>query len=300
MANQIRILLATSLIGLTSFGAIPAAAEGAPTVVGSFAEQVALNKTRFTLMFDAPIENLTGDDFRITEGCLFGYLEVQDATAQVDLLDCPSGLVELVLLAKTVGSTVLGPSENHVVGLEIDATVPGVPTPEPSPNPAPTPTPTPEPSPTPPPVTNPEPSPNPEPAPTQPPIAELPTASPEIQPSSSPSVSDSAVATISESETVEWDTELVVVTITPPANSEPENTAFNQESLLAALQEENDIQAVESPKLVEVTTEEVVIASIAGDEVELEVTRSPQWIWFVGLGSLTLLLIGLIRRFSGR
>ena len=75
---------------------------------------------------------------------------------------------------------------------------------------------------------------------------------------------------------------------------------MNQESLLAALQEENDIQPVESPKLVEVTSEEVVIESIAGDEVELEVTRSPQWIWFFGLGSLALLVIGLIRRFSGR
>ena len=86
MANQIRILLVSALIGLT---ALPAGATGdrAPEVMGSFAEQVSLKKTRFILMFDTPIENLTGDDFRITAGCSFGYLEVQDATAQVELLD---------------------------------------------------------------------------------------------------------------------------------------------------------------------------------------------------------------------
>ena len=291
MANYSRILLASALIGLSALPA-GAAGEPVPTVVGAFAEQVSINKTRFTLMFDAPIENLTSDDFRVTVGCLFGYLEVQDATAQVELLDCPSGLVELVLLANTVGSSSLGPSEDHVVGIEIDATVPGVPTPPPVTNPEPTPTPTPEP--TPPPIANPEP------APTPPPSVELPTTSPEIQQSSSPSVSDSAVVAVSESAIVEWDTELVVVTITPPANSEPEETALNQESLLAALQDENEIQAADSPRLVEVTSEEVVIESVAGEKLESDQTKGSQWIWLIGLGSLTLLVIGLVRGFSGR
>ncbi len=247
-----------------------------------------------------PIENLTSDDFRVTAGCLFGYLEVQDATAQVELLDCPSGLVELVLLANTVGSSSLGPSEDHVVGIEIDATVPGVPTPPPVTTPEPTPTPTPEPTPTPTPEPTPPPIANPEPAPTPPPSVELPTTSPEIQQSSSPSVSDSAVVAVSESAIVEWDTELVVVTITPPANSEPEETAMNQESLLAALQEENDTQAADSPRLVEVTSEEVVIESVAGEKLESDQTKGSQWIWLIGLGSLTLLVIGLVRGFSGR
>ena len=291
MANYSRILLASALIGLS---ALPAGAAGdpVPTVVGAFAEQVSINKTRFTLMFDAPIENLASDDFRVTAGCLFGYLEVQDATAQVELLDCPSGLVELVLLANTVGSSSLGPSEDHVVGIEIDATVPGVPTPPPVTNPEPTPTPTPEP--TPPPIANPEP------APTPPPSVELPTTSPEIQQSSSPSVSDSAVVAVSESAIVEWDTELVVVTITPPANSEPEETASNQESLLAALQEESETQAADSPRLVEVTSEKVVIESVAGEKLESDQAKGSQWIWLIGLGSLTLLVIGLVRGFSGR
>ena len=291
MANYSRILLASALIGLSALPA-GAAGEPVPTVVGAFAEQVSINKTRFTLMFDAPIENLASDDFRVTAGCLFGYLEVQDATAQVELLDCPSGLVELVLLANTVGSSSLGPSEDHVVGIEIDATVPGVPTPPPVTNPEPTPTPTPEP--TPPPIANPEP------APTPPPSVELPTTSPEIQQSSSPSVSDSAVVAVSESAIVEWDAELVVVTITPPANSEPEETALNQESLLAALQDENEIQAADSPRLVEVTSEEVVIESVAGEKLESDQTKGSQWIWLIGLGSLTLLAIGLVGRFSGR
>ena len=299
MANYSRILLASALIGL---GALPAGAAGdpAPTVVGAFAEQVSINKTRFTLMFDAPIENLTSDDFRVTAGCLFGYLEVQDATAQVELLDCPSGLVELVLLANTVGSSSLGPSEDHVVGIEIDATVPGVPTPPPVTNPEPTPTPTPEPTPTPTPEPTPPPIANPEPAPTPPPSVELPTTSPEIQQSSSPSVSDSAVVAVTESAIVEWDTELVVVTITSPANSEPEETASNQESLLAALQEESETQAADSPRLVEVTSEEVVIESVAGEKLESDQAKGSQWIWLIGLGSLTLLVIGLVRGFSGR
>ena len=299
MANYSRILLASALVGLS---ALPAgvAGEPVPTVVGAFAEQVSINKTRFTLMFDAPIENLTSDDFRVTVGCLFGYLEVQDATAQVELLDCPSGLVELVLLANTVGSSSLGPSEDHVVGIEIDATVPGVPTPPPVTNPEPTPTPTPEPTPTPTPEPTPPPIANPEPAPTPPPSVELPTTSPEIQQSSSPSVSDSAVVAVSESAIVEWDTELVVVTITPPANSEPEETVLNQESLLAALQVENETQAADSPRLVEVTSEEVVIESVAGEKLESDQTKGSQWIWLIGLGSLTLLVIGLVRGFSGR
>jgi len=303
MANQIRILLVSALIGLT---ALPAGATGdrAPEVMGSFAEQVSLNKTRFIFMFDTPIENLTGDDFRITAGCSFGYLEVQDATAQVELLDCPSGLVELVLLANTVGSSTLGPSQNHVVGIEIVATVPSVPTPIPSPTPAPTsspePSPTPTPIPTPPPIANPEPAPNPEPSPVPPPITELPTTSSEVQQSSSPSVSDSAVATISESVAVEWDTELVVVTVTPPANSEPEDAVLNQESLIAALQEEDETQQEVSLKPVEVPSEEVVIEAVAGEESEFVQTRGSQWVWFIGLGSLTLLTIGLVRRFSGR
>jgi hypothetical protein len=251
-------------------------------------------------MFDTPIENLTIDDFRVTPGCSFGYLEVQDATAQVELLDCPSGLVELVLLANTVGSSALGPSQNHVVGIQIVVTAPSVPNPPPSPTPTPTssPEPTPPPLPTPPPIANPEPVPNPEQSPVPPPIAELPTTSPEIQQSSSPSVSESAVATVSESETVEWDTELVVVTVTPPANSEPEETALNQESLIAALQGEYETQQEVSLQPVEVPSEEVVIESVAGEELEFDQTRGSQWIWFIGLGSLTLLVTGLIRRIS--
>ena len=285
MANQIRIFLASALIGLTALPA-GAASDQSPIVFGSFAEQVSTNTTRFTLMFNAPIENLTSGDFRVTAGCSFGYLEVQDATAQVELMDCPSGLVELVLLANSVGSSVLGPSENHVVGIEVVATVPSVPTPSPSP--------------TPPSIANPEPVPNPEPSPVPPPIAELPTTSTEIQQSSSPSVSDSAVVTVSESVAVEWDAELVVVTVTPAANSEPEATASNQDSLLAALQEESETHEEESPKLVEVTSEEVVIEPVAGKRLEFDENRDSQWIWFGGLGSLTLLAIGLIRRFSGR
>jgi len=297
MANYSRILLASALIGLTS---LPAGATGdaAPAVVGSFAEQVTINKTRFILMFNGPIENLTGDDFQVSAGCTFGYLEILDATAQVELLDCPSGQVDLVLLANTVGSSVLGPAENHVIRIEIDVPAPDLPTSPPTPTPPPTPSP--EPAPTPPPSSNPEPTPNPEPAPTPPPVAESPTTSPEIQQSSSPSVSDSAVATVSESVAVDWDEELVVVTVTPPANNELEGTTSNQESLLAALQSEVEAQEKGSPNPVEAASEELVIEPVAGEELEFDQTRGSQWIWLIGLGSLTLLVTGLIRRFSGR
>ena len=108
------------------------------------------------------------------------------------------------------------------------------------------------------------------------------------------------MVTVSESVLVEWDTELIVVTITPPANSEPEETVLNQESLLAALQEESETQAADSPRLVEVTSEEVVIESVAGEMLESDQAKGSQWIWLIGLGSLTLLVIGLVRGFSGR
>jgi hypothetical protein len=297
MANYSRILLVSALLGLT---ALPAGATGdaAPTVVGSFAEQASINKTRFILMFNAPIENLTGEDFQVSAGCTFGYLEILDATAQVELLDCPSGQVDLVLLANTVGSSVLGPAENHVISIEIDVPTPDLPAPPSTPTP-PT-NPTPEPTPTPPPISNPEPTPNPDPAPTPPPVAESPTTSPEIQQSSSPSVSDLGVTTVSESVAVDWNEELVVVTITPPANNELEGTTTNQESLLAALQLEVEAQQKESPNPVEATSEELVVEQVAGDELEFDQARGSQWIWLIGLGSLTLLITGLIRRFSGR
>ena len=108
------------------------------------------------------------------------------------------------------------------------------------------------------------------------------------------------MATVSESVAVEWDTELVVVTVTPPASSEPEETALNQESLIAALQEEDETQQEISLQPVEAPSEEVVIESVAGEELEFDQTRGSQLVWFIGLGSLTLLAIGLVRRFSGR
>jgi hypothetical protein len=128
----------------------------------------------------------------------------------------------------------------------------------------------------------------------------LPTTSSEVQQSSSPSVSESALASVSESVAVEWDTELVVVTVTPPASSEPEETAVNQESLIAALQEEDETQQEVSLKPVEVPAEEVAIEAVAGEEIEFDQTRDSHWVWIIGLGSLTLLAIGLVRRFSGR
>jgi hypothetical protein len=75
---------------------------------------------------------------------------------------------------------------------------------------------------------------------------------------------------------------------------------LNQESLIAVLQEEDETQQEISLQPVEVPSEEVVIEAVAGEGIELDQTRGSPWIWFIGLGSLTLLAIGLVRRFSGR
>ncbi len=121
MANEFKILLAISLIGL---GGLPAQAASSSTVTDYLAEQPAINQTRFILLFDAPIENLEKDDFVYTAGCTIGYLEIQGATAQVDMIDCPTGLVTLTLKANSMGSGALGPQSDLKFQLEIDATEP--------------------------------------------------------------------------------------------------------------------------------------------------------------------------------
>jgi hypothetical protein len=121
MANELKIMLALALIGL---GAIPAQAATPPTVTAYVAEQPAINQTRFILMFDAPIENLEKDDFEATVGCSIGYLEIQGATAQVELVECPTGLVTLTLKSNSMGLGTLGPIRDLKFELEIDATEP--------------------------------------------------------------------------------------------------------------------------------------------------------------------------------
>ena len=121
MASKWKISLLLVLVGL---GNLPAQAAAGPSVLSAYGEQPATNQARFTLLFDSPIENLTKDDFEVTRGCTIGYLEIQDATAQVDLVDCPTGLVTLTLLANSVGSSVLGPEVNQNFQIEIDATRP--------------------------------------------------------------------------------------------------------------------------------------------------------------------------------
>jgi hypothetical protein len=99
---------------------------------------------------------------------------------------------------------------------------------------------------------------------------------------------------------VEWDTGLVLVTITPPANSEPTALDPAQETLLSALQAQDEPQVVAALKPAEETETKVAISPVAGDTVKFEDPRRGQWILLVGLGSLALLATGLIRRFSGR
>ncbi len=121
MANELKILLAIALFGL---GGLPSQAASAPTVTDYMAEQPAINQTRFILLFDTPIENLEQDDFLYTAGCTLGYLEIQGATAQVDLIDCPTGLVVLTLRANSMGSGTVGPKSDLKFQIEIDATEP--------------------------------------------------------------------------------------------------------------------------------------------------------------------------------
>jgi hypothetical protein len=131
-------------------------------------------------------------------------------------------------------------------------------------------------------------------------MAESQATSPEDQPSSSPAISDSAIATASESVVVEWDEGQIVVTVTPPPNSERVYTDSNQDSLLTALQQDVETEEVASVKVVAALPEEVVFEPVAGEELEFDQHRGSQLIWFIGLGSLILLVTGLIRRFSGR
>ena len=121
MANELKIMLAVSLIGL---GGVPAQAAIPPTVTAYVAEQPAINQTRFILMFDAPIENLEKDDLEVTAGCSIGYLEIQGATAQVELVECPTGLVTLTLKSNSMGLGTIGPIRDLKFELEIDATEP--------------------------------------------------------------------------------------------------------------------------------------------------------------------------------
>jgi hypothetical protein len=121
MANELKIMLAVSLIGL---GVVPAQAATPPTVTAYVAEQPEINQTRFMLMFDAPIENLEKDDFEVTAGCSIGYLEIQGATAQVELVECPTGLVALTLKSNSMGLGTIGPIRDLKFELEIDATEP--------------------------------------------------------------------------------------------------------------------------------------------------------------------------------
>lgn len=103
---------------------LPAYATEVPDVTGFVAEQPAINQTRFILLFDAPIENLEKDDFEYTAGCSLGYLEIQDATAQIELVDCPTGLVTLTLKASSMGSDTKGPKSDLKFETVIDATEP--------------------------------------------------------------------------------------------------------------------------------------------------------------------------------
>jgi hypothetical protein len=119
MARILRFLLATIFMAV----GLPAQA-AAPVVLGYMAEQPAINKTRFIILFDAPIENLDAGDFALSSGCSFAYLEILDATAQVELVDCPTGRVLLTLKGNSMGSTTLGPDHDESFEIEIDATAP--------------------------------------------------------------------------------------------------------------------------------------------------------------------------------
>ena len=111
-------------MAVLSLHGLPAQATTAPDVTGYLAEQPAMNQTRFILIFDAPIENLEKDDFEYTAGCTLGYLEIQGATAQIELVDCPTGLVTLTLKANSMGSGALGPKNDLKFEIVIDATEP--------------------------------------------------------------------------------------------------------------------------------------------------------------------------------
>lgn len=121
MAYELKVLLAMAVMAVNG---LPAYATEVPDVTGFVAEQPAINQTRFILLFDVPIENLEKDDFEYTAGCSLGYLEIQGATAQIELVDCPTGLVTLTLKASSMGLDTKGPKSDLKFETVIDATEP--------------------------------------------------------------------------------------------------------------------------------------------------------------------------------
>ncbi len=120
MAQKLKTLLAVLLLAV----GLPSQASTSPSVLGYLAEQPAINQTRFIILFDTPIEGLEKDDFTIPSGCSFAYLEILDATAQLELADCPTGKVILTLRANSMGVAQLGPARDEKFEIEIDATAP--------------------------------------------------------------------------------------------------------------------------------------------------------------------------------
>jgi hypothetical protein len=120
MAQIFKFLLAAALLAV----GLPVQASTAPSVTGFIGEQPAINQTRFIILFDSPIEGLEREDFTLSSGCTFAYLEIMDATAQVELVDCTTGRVTLTLRANSMGASVLGPARDEKFEIEIDATAP--------------------------------------------------------------------------------------------------------------------------------------------------------------------------------
>jgi hypothetical protein len=375
MANKWKISL---LLVLVSLGSLPAQAAAAPSVLGAFGEQPAINQTRFTLLFDSTVENLTKDDFEVTAGCRIGDLEIQGATAQIDLVDCPTGLVTLTLLANSIGSSVLGPQTNHTFQIEIDATRPtatfseiqvegtgpftyktkllfsepvvfdsknlGFASSTPclttmtaipnglelqavcshtelrwtlparsledaaghagplqpvqvsivnlaTPPPAPTPTPVPPPAPV---------------DQQQPPAAQPPTLQPPVvEPTQRPTISDSAVASSSETLPLEIQPE-VVVTVIPAAISHPIIASDTGESVLEVLVDSEpppaDLDIVQQVQVTDDSSPKTEVATVAlsATQATARELKGSMGLWLIGIGSVTLIALGLARRFSGR
>jgi hypothetical protein len=129
---------------------------------------------------------------------------------------------------------------------------------------------------------------------------------PNGEPTGSDSVSESAVVTSSESVAVTLEPE-IVITITPAETSEPAVLSQTGETLLEALQADPPKpQSDEHPLKIDTMAEQaqpdpVLETSVAlGSEVQLEGPNKSLGIWLIGIGSIILIGIGIVRRFSGR
>lgn len=94
-----------------------------PVVTSFQGEQTSSTKAEFQLVVSEDIVGLTSSDFTVS-GCSIENILVSGTQATITLNQCTHGLVELVLLANSIGQTGNGPQQNQVASISFDGLAP--------------------------------------------------------------------------------------------------------------------------------------------------------------------------------